>query len=182
MSPVEEDGHDLRQAFLKMLGGRSSDPEPVPPGEGPSAPEGSPAPEPAPTSTTPEPAPPLTYEEEPPPAEEVPAAMTALAAEEPASPPPAAPEGQLMNLGYDAQVQGTALGLRSISQRLAVISEGLKLIPALQNIARDLQHLNYSEVAGGVDALIAWAQSEEKALMGELEQRTAARQGFAPEQ
>lgn len=118
----------------------------------------------------------LSFEKEPPPASEVPPALAALATSEPAPPPAADPTAPLMNLGFDAQMQGTALGLRSIAQRLSIVAEGLKLIPILQGVARDLDKLNYPEVAAAVDALTKWAQDEERAFMQQLEERTAARQ------
>lgn len=144
-----------------------------------------PAGEPSRESPTPTAAP-LTFEQTPPPADEVPAAMSALAAEPdvPAAPaaPPSAAGPELMDLGYDAQLQGTELGLHSVGQRLAVIGEGLKLIPILAGVARDLESLNYPEVAKAVDALSDWARSEEQGLRDEREQRAAARQGPAPAQ
>lgn len=105
--------------------------------------------------------------------------------EAPASPAAPAPAGaagtaDLMDLGHDAQLQGTALSLRSVANRLAVISEGLKLVPALGNIAQDVAQLNYPELSDGVDKLITFARSEDDRLMGELEKRTAARQAPTP--
>lgn len=82
-----------------------------------------------------------------------------------------------MDLGHDAQMQGTALGLHSIGQRLAIISEGLKLVPILAGVARDLEHLNYGEVAQAIDSLIRWVNDEEKALYEGMEARAAARRG-----
>lgn len=98
----------------------------------------------------------------------------------PAPPQGAAGTADLMDLGHDAQLQGTALGLRSIANRLAVVSEGLKLIPALQNIAQDVAQLNYPELSEGVDKLVSFAKSEDERLMGELAKRTAARQASTP--
>ena len=127
------------------------------------------------------PAAPLSYEQQPPPSEEVPAAMAALAADEP-SPPAAAPEGApgLMDLGHDAQLQGTALSLHALGQRLQIIAEGLKLIPALANIGQHLEQLNYPEVAAAVNAIAQWAASEETALYESLEERRKPRTGEAP--
>lgn len=186
------DTQDPRQQFLNALTGAggaqpleapTDTPEAADPT--PPAPPPAPQPEPPPTDVPPEAATPA-----PAPVETAPAPSTAAGpapapaapawtppAGGPAPPPAAAP---LMDLGYDAQVQGTALGLRSIANRLQVIAEGLKLIPALQNIGQDLQSLGYGEVAQAVDALVGWAQSEEQALMTELEQRTAARQQPQP--
>lgn len=100
----------------------------------------------------------------------------------PATPPPAAPTANapLMDLGYDAQVQGAALGLRSVSNRLSTIAEGLKLIPALQNIGADLQQIGYPQIAQALDEIVTWAQGEEQNLMRQLEARTAARQQQQP--
>lgn len=107
---------------------------------------------------------------------------------EPASPPETAPppppalaapslEGPLMDLGSEAQAQGTALGLKSIGQRLELIAGGLKAIPLLAGISRDLENLNYGEAAGAVDAVLEWVQGEESALMAAIEARGMARRG-----
>jgi hypothetical protein len=180
---------DPRQRFLELLSGGASSggAETAPAPSAPDRPaaeavDGPPAGEP------PAPGAPLTFEQTPPAVEEVPAAMTALAAAPDTPPPPPDPSAAgaggppLMDLGHDAQLQGTELALHSIGIRLAVISEGLKLIPILAGVARDLEHLNYPDVAKAVDALLEWARSEEKALNGERSDRAAARQGSAPAQ
>lgn len=183
--PLVDPAEDRRQQFLDMLTGRLAPAPPGPPASAPPAAEDSPgtdtgeAPPAPPTS----PAAPLSYEREQPPAEEVPAAMAALASDEAAptpAPAPAPGEPDLMNLGYDAQLQGTALSLHSVGQRLQLISEGLKLIPALANIGQHLEQLNYPEVAAALDAIAQWAASEEKALYQTLEERRQRRTGETP--
>lgn len=179
-----DNSEDLRHRFLEALTGRAPA---QPPAASPEAPADPQAPstdvtEPAAEPSAPTPTAPLSFEQSPPPPEEVPAAMAALAVDPdpPIQAPASAGAAPLMDLGTDAQIQGTQLGLHSIGVRLAVISEGLKLIPILAGVSRDLENLNYPEVAAAVDALMGWVQGEEKALMSTLEERTAQRQGQPP--
>lgn len=170
---------DLRQRFLDVLsGGHQPAPSPAaPPAEAP-APDAAGEAPPAPPTP---PAAPLSFEQAPPPPADVPPAMSALASEaEPAAPAAASPApagADLMDLGHDAQLQGTALSLHSLGQQLQVISEGLKLIPALKNIGQHLEQLNYPEVAAAVEAVAQWAAVEEQALYQTLEERRVARAG-----
>ena len=148
-----------RQRFLDMLTRGMDTPEP----EEASQP---PAPPPEPD----EPALPPETADPPPPA---------LAARFPDD-PPAVLEAPLMDLGSEAQAQGTALGLKSIGQRLELIAGGLKAIPLLAGISRDLENLNYAEAAAAVDAVLEWVQGEETALMAAVEARGVARRGEEP--
>jgi hypothetical protein len=70
----------------------------------------------------------------------------------------------LMDLGADAQAQGTAMALTSVANRLA-------------GVIQDLGTLEYFERATGLIATMEWAVEEHNRIMGELEQRGRERRG-----
>lgn len=100
-------------------------------------------------------------------AEDVPPALAAIAApatesweDKPATSP------ELMDLGADAQAQGTAMALRASAGTLA-------------SVIRDLGTLEYFDQASQLVPVMEWAVEEHNRLMAELEQRGQERRGEA---